>query len=147
VIVTSNSEGRSIVSEAWVVGIACGGEGTHEPAKRENAIAIVAITFINDSFSCVYKISEKLICGKPRNKVPYPFYRRNNNLSRTCSMIVHNQVYRVQNGYWSMLGIFGKAFKRFQNITEALFSNQENISCEGKNNWYFFSIYSDRILD
>ena len=49
--VSSNSEGRSIVSEAWVVGIVCGGEGTHETAKREIAAAIVAIPFIKDSYS------------------------------------------------------------------------------------------------
>ena len=49
--VSSNSEGRSIVSEAWVVGIVCGGEGTHETAKRETAAAIVAIPFIKDSCS------------------------------------------------------------------------------------------------
>ena len=49
--VSSNSDGRSIVSEAWVVGIICGGEGTHETAKRETAAAIVAIPFIKDSCS------------------------------------------------------------------------------------------------
>jgi hypothetical protein len=53
VIVSTNSDERSIESAAWVVGNACCGEGTHEPANREDAIAIVAIPFIKDSYSCI----------------------------------------------------------------------------------------------
>jgi hypothetical protein len=53
VIVTSNSNGGSIASEAVIVGVAFGCEATHEPAKRETAIAIVTTRFIREGYSCV----------------------------------------------------------------------------------------------
>ena len=46
VIVTSDSNGGSIASEAGIVGVAFGCEVTHEPAKRDTAITIVTNRFI-----------------------------------------------------------------------------------------------------
>jgi hypothetical protein len=53
VIITNNSNGGSIASEARIVDVAFGCEVTHEPAKRETAIAIVTTRFIREGYSCV----------------------------------------------------------------------------------------------
>jgi hypothetical protein len=67
-MVSGNSVGGSIASEAGIVDVAFGCEATHEPAKRETAIAIVMDRFIRKDYSCVYKIVALLVISLDLNR-------------------------------------------------------------------------------